>query len=97
MIHSVMPPKVADWLMNEGQGENVDDMFPISSGNGGVNPPAGGPGGTNGVSKAPGNNDKRNDNPNEEGKNDENKDDCFELSDEESESGYQTNNCSFSK
>ncbi len=33
MIHSVMPPKVADWLMNEGHAEDVDEAsgFPMSS------------------------------------------------------------------
>ena len=33
MIHSVMPPKVADWLMNEGHAEDMDDaVFPINGG-----------------------------------------------------------------
>ena len=26
MIHSVMPPRVADWLMREGHAEDVDDL-----------------------------------------------------------------------
>lgn len=26
MIHSVMPPQVADWLMREGHTEDVDDL-----------------------------------------------------------------------
>ncbi len=86
-----MPPKVADWLMNEGQGENVDDMFPISSGNGGGAAPSSGPGVANDASKAPGAADKRNGNQNAEGNHDENKDDNFDLSDEESESEYVTN------
>jgi len=33
MIHSVMPPKVADWLMNEGHAEGMDDaMFGADGG-----------------------------------------------------------------
>ena len=27
MIHSVMPPKVADWLMNEGHAEGMDEAM----------------------------------------------------------------------
>ena len=35
MIHSVMPPKVADWLMKEGHTEDVDDGFGTDTGAGG--------------------------------------------------------------
>ena len=50
MIHSVMPPKVADWLMNEGHAEDMDEaMFPIDGGKNGnaanqAGPAAGGAG-----------------------------------------------------
>ena len=35
MIHSVMPPKVADWLMKEGHTEDVDDGFGTETGGNG--------------------------------------------------------------
>jgi adenylate cyclase 9 len=32
MIHSVMPPKVADWLMNEGNTDGIDDAVFLAAG-----------------------------------------------------------------
>jgi len=87
MIHSVMPPKVADWLMNEGQGENMDEMFPISGGKNGAAPGTntGPTGPTSNATKSAGNQKGKN-KADEDGKEDEEKDE-FELSDDESESG----------
>ena len=48
MIHSVMPPKVADWLMNEGHAEGMDDAVFGADGGGGKNANGGGGGGAGG-------------------------------------------------
>ena len=100
MIHSVMPPKVADWLMNEGHAEGMDDAVFGADGGGGKNANGGGGGaGGNGAAGQAGagagkadadrkrgskSNKDKADGGEESGDDDS---DLFELSEEDSESG----------
>ena len=97
MIHSVMPPKVADWLMNEGHAEGIDDaMFPADGGKNGNGPPnqnanaagtaaaGGAKSGGDGKKTAKVAKEGGGEGGDESGEDD---DDLFELSEEDSESG----------
>ncbi len=97
MIHSVMPPKVADWLMNEGHAEGIDDaMFPADGGKNGTGPPnqnANGAGNATAGGPKSGGDGKKSAKAAKEGAeggdvSGEDDDDLFELSEEDSESGY---------
>ncbi len=96
MIHSVMPPKVADWLMNEGHAEGIDDaMFPADGGKNGTGPPkqnANGAGNATAGGPKSGGDGKKSAKSAKEGVeggdvSGEDDDDLFELSEEDSESG----------
>ena len=100
MIHSVMPPKVADWLMNEGHAEGMDDaMFGADGSGKNANAGGGATGAANATAAPAGaaagkaeadrkkgskSNKDKADGGEESGDDDS---DLFELSEEDSESG----------
>ena len=95
MIHSVMPPKVADWLMNEGHAEGMDEaMFGADgvgkggNGNAGPNNNAtaanAAAGGSAGKAGADGKKASKGEAGFESGEEDS---DLFDLSEDDSESG----------
>jgi hypothetical protein len=98
MIHSVMPPKVADWLMNEGHAEGMDDAMFGADGGGKNAGGTGGPAAANAATATAGaagkseadrkkgskSNQDKADGGEESGDDDS---DLFELSEEDSESG----------